>query len=120
MGKGLSLADLTRRVRAELDPAITLWLEVDTLDQLRDELCGRGGADIVLLDNFTPDQMRQAVGLRDAQSKIQDRKSKVLLEASGGITLENLAACAETGVERISIGALTHSASVLDLSLELA
>jgi nicotinate-nucleotide pyrophosphorylase (carboxylating) len=119
LGQGLTLAELTRRVRGELEPGITLWLEVDTLEQLGGELRG-GGADIVLLDNFTPDQMRQAVKMRDAQSKIENRKSKILLEASGGITLENLAACAETGVDRISIGALTHSAPVLDLSLELA
>jgi nicotinate-nucleotide pyrophosphorylase (carboxylating) len=118
LGKGLTLAELTRRVRGELEPGIMLWLEVDTLEQLGDEL-SRGGADIVLLDNFSPGQMREAVAMRNAQSKIEIRKSKILLEASGGITLENLAACAETGVDRISIGALTHSAPVLDLSLEL-
>jgi nicotinate-nucleotide pyrophosphorylase (carboxylating) len=122
LGQGLTLAELTRRVRAELAPAITLWLEVDTLEQLREELGGGGGADIVLLDNFAPEQMREAVEMRDRSQKTEERKLKrrVLLEASGGITLENLVACAETGVDRISIGAMTHSAPVLDLSMELA
>jgi len=125
LGRAMTLAQLTQNVRRRLDPAITLWLEVDTLDQLREELAappaGPGGADIILLDNFTPGQMRQAVEIRDAaQSKIKNQKSKILLEASGGITLDNLAPCAAAGVDRISIGALTHSAPVLDLSLELA
>lgn len=121
LGDRLTLAQLTQNVRAQLAPAILLWLEVDTLAQLREELAGHGGADIILLDNFTPDQMRQAVQLRNAaQSKIENQKSKILLEASGGITLDNLAACAQTGVDRISIGALTHSAPVLDLSMEFA
>lgn len=116
LGAGLSLAQLTVKIRTQLDPAITLWLEVDTLDQLRDALPTDGckGADIILLDNFSPGQMRQAVELRNST------QSKILLEASGGITLDNLVACAHSGVERISVGALTHSAPVLDLSMELA
>jgi len=61
--------------------------------------------------------MRQAVEIRDAAaSKSEQRKATILLEASGGITLDNLAACAASGVDRISIGALTHSAPALDLS----
>lgn len=115
-GEALTLAQLTTRLRAELPPDVTLWLEVDTLDQLRDALPEKqeSGADIILLDNFTPDQMRQAVALRNAANP-----ARPLLEASGGITLETIADVARTGVERISIGALTHSAPVLDLSLEL-
>jgi nicotinate-nucleotide pyrophosphorylase (carboxylating) len=122
-----TLAQLTQSVRAQLDPNLPLWLEVDTLDQLKEELAGHnghpGGADIILLDNFTTDRMRQAVALRDAaRSKIQNggQESRILLEASGGITLANLPAVAQTGVDRISIGALTHSAPILDLSMEFA
>jgi nicotinate-nucleotide pyrophosphorylase (carboxylating) len=129
LGKGATLAELTRRIRGELDfmaqrPApsqtagftrsrshITLWLEVDTLQQLGNAL--GGGAEIILLDNFSVSQMRRAVELRD------QKKGRELLEASGGITLENVAAVAKTGVDRISIGALTHSAPVLDLSMEM-
>jgi nicotinate-nucleotide pyrophosphorylase (carboxylating) len=117
LGRELTLAQLTQKVRGQLDPAITLWLEVDTLEQLQEELQGGGGADIILLDNFTPVQMRQAVEMRNAKRETRNAK---LLEASGGITLDNLAACAASGVDRISIGAVTHSAPVLDLSLELA
>ena len=62
LGPGLTLAQLTTAIRPKLDPSVTLWLEVDTLDQLREALPG-GGADIILLDNFTPDQMREAVGI---------------------------------------------------------
>ena len=114
LGHGLNLAELTRAVRTQLDPAITLWLEVDTLAQLTQELAG-GGANIILLDNFTPDQMRQAVALRDSKLETGNWKP---LEASGGITLDNVLDAAKTGVDRISIGALTHSAPVLDLSME--
>ena len=112
LGAGLSLGELTRAVRAKLEAKITLWLEVDTLAQLAEELHG-GAADVILLDNFRPAQMRQAVAMRDAAG------ARALLEASGGITLDNVRAVAETGVERISIGALTHSAAVLDLAMEM-
>lgn len=113
LGKNLSLAKLTAEVRAKLDPKITLWLEVETLDQLAEALPG-GGADIILLDNMTPELMSHAVELRNRHSAA----GRPLLEASGGITLENLAAYAAIGVDRISIGALTHSAPILDLSME--
>jgi len=122
LGQNQTLAALTRHIRDQLNPAITLWLEVDTLEQLQEELAGTdgnsGAADIVLLDNMTTEQMQEAVHLRD-QSKNRNQKAK-LLEASGGITLDNVRAVAQTGVDRISIGALTHSAPVLDLSMELA
>ena len=113
LGGGMTLAALTKRMRGELDPTITLWLEVDTLGQLKEELNG-GGADIVLLDNFSPGQMREAVALRNAARK----DGKPLLEASGGITLENVREAAATGIDRIAIGALTHSAKVLDLAMD--
>lgn len=113
LGHDLTIAQLTTHIRKALDANITLWLEVDTLNQLRDELHG-GGANIILLDNFTEDQTRDAVALRNSLAP------QKLLESSGGITLDNIRAFAEAGVDRISIGALTHSAPVLDLSLELA
>jgi nicotinate-nucleotide pyrophosphorylase (carboxylating) len=71
------------------------------------------GADRLLLDNMGPDELREAVADRDASS------SRAALEASGGVTLDNVAAIAATGVEMISIGALTHSAPALDLSMLL-
>jgi nicotinate-nucleotide pyrophosphorylase (carboxylating) len=114
----LTLGQLAAQVRQRLDPSILLWLEVDTLEQLHAALePGARGADIILLDNFTPEQMREAVRLRDAFLQ-RNPRNRILLEASGGITLANVGAIAQTGVDRISIGALTHSAPILDLSME--
>ncbi len=85
-------------------------IEVDSLEQLADALPAR--PDIVLLDNMSIDQLRSAVKIRNAVNP------QVELEASGGVTLQTLRAIAETGVERISVGALTHSATNLDLGLD--
>jgi len=88
--------------------------EVDTLDQL-DELLKVVGIDVILLDNFTPAQMREAVARRDALGL----KGKVQLEASGGIDLRQVRAIAETGVERIAVGAITHSVPALDITMDI-
>ena len=72
------------------------------------------GAEAVLLDNMTPDQVRQAV------ERVRQPDRPVPLEASGGITLENVRAYAETGVDFISVGALTHSVPAVDLSMRIA
>jgi nicotinate-nucleotide pyrophosphorylase (carboxylating) len=85
-------------------------VEVDTLDQLDNVL--PHGPDIVLLDNMSVDQLRDAVARRDTSNP------SVELEASGGISLETVRAIAETGVDRISVGALTHSAANLDVGLD--
>lgn len=89
-------------------------VEVDSLEQIRTVL-EVDGIDMILLDNMTPEQMTEAVHLRDASG----RKDQVQLEASGQITLETVARIAQTGVERISVGALTHSVSNLDIGLDL-
>ncbi len=85
-------------------------VEVDTLEQLEGLL--PAGPDIVLLDNMGPELLRQAVALRDAVTP------SVQLEASGGVNLDTVRAIAESGVDRISVGALTHSAVVLDVALD--
>lgn len=87
-------------------------VEVDTLEQLEPALAVR--ADIVLLDNMAPDQMRAAVLRRNAVSP------GTQLEASGGVNLTTVRAIAATGVDRISVGALTHSAPALDIALDYA
>jgi nicotinate-nucleotide pyrophosphorylase (carboxylating) len=110
-GDYLSLAEITRKVRSQLPKDIALWLEVDTLGQLQEAL--PGAADVILLDNMTPEQMRQAVAWRDGL-----KSGGPLLEASGGVTLTTIAAIAATGVDRISVGALTHSAPSLDLAMD--
>lgn len=90
-------------------------VEIDTLEQLRLVLeIEPGLIDMVLLDNMSLDQMRDAVICRDKLAP------EILLEASGSITLDTVRAVAETGVDRISVGALTHSAPSLDVALDLA
>lgn len=100
-------AEAVRRCRERLDPEQLVEVEIERLDDLAAVI--EAGADIVLLDNLGPEQLRAAVAIRG------DRP--VALEASGGITLASVRAVAETGVDRISIGALTHSVPALDLSL---
>jgi nicotinate-nucleotide pyrophosphorylase (carboxylating) len=104
----IAAAVLTARAAAPM--GIKVEVEVDTLEQLADVLSGK--PDIVLLDNMTLDQLRQAVALRNQHS------AGVELEASGGVSLETVATIAATGVERISVGALTHSAPALDLAFD--
>jgi nicotinate-nucleotide pyrophosphorylase (carboxylating) len=87
-------------------------IEVDSLEQLERVLPTR--PEIVLLDNMPPDRLRSAVALRDKVAP------ETQLEASGGVNLSTIRAIAETGVDRISVGALTHSAPALDLALDYA
>lgn len=95
-------------------PGIVIEVEVDTLDQLREVI--DAGADLVLLDNMAPHIMREAVAIVDAHKASTGHA--VLLEASGGLTLEKAKAIAETGVHYISVGALTHSSPILDIGLD--
>ena len=89
-------------------PGIPLEVEVDSMEQLAEVL--DAGADLVLLDNFTPDQMREAVALTAGRAK---------LEASGGLTFDNAADVADTGVDYVAVGALTHSVKVMDIGADL-
>lgn len=111
-GAGHSVAAAVRAARERAGSGIPVEVEVDSLDQLKDALNGR--PDIVLLDNMTCDQLRQAVAIRDTHAP------GVELEASGGVNLESVVDIARTGVERISVGALTHSAIALDLAFDWA
>jgi len=103
-----SLVEAVRRVRARWGERYTVEAEVRTLEELEEALAA--GVDRVLLDNMDVATLRAAVALT---------AGRVPLEASGGITLDNVAAVAETGVDFISVGALTHSAPALDLSMLL-
>jgi nicotinate-nucleotide pyrophosphorylase (carboxylating) len=95
---------------ANTPPGTTIEIEVDSLEQLARALsCA---PDIVLVDNLGPEHVAAAVRLRDT------RAPRVQLEASGGVSLATVRALAETGVDRISIGALTHSAPALDLAMD--
>ncbi|MDP3026906.1 MAG: carboxylating nicotinate-nucleotide diphosphorylase [Nanoarchaeota archaeon] len=88
-------------------------IEVDNLEQFKNIL-KIPGVDILLLDNMDPKQLRKAVLIRDAYNK----NKKPLLEASGGIKLENIESIAKSGVDRISVGAITHSAHIVDIGLD--
>jgi nicotinate-nucleotide pyrophosphorylase (carboxylating) len=102
------LQEAISRLRAE-HPGVRVELEADTLEQVGSFLELRG-VDVILLDNMSPGMLREAVRMTDGQ---------VLLEASGGVSLETVRAIAETGVDFISVGALTHSARAVDFSMEL-
>jgi nicotinate-nucleotide pyrophosphorylase (carboxylating) len=102
------VAPALRAAKAFVGHLTRIEIEVDTLDQLREVLTE--GADAVLLDNMRPDALRQAVEMV---------ARRMICEASGGVTLDTVASIAETGVDLISVGALTHSARVLDLGLDI-
>jgi nicotinate-nucleotide pyrophosphorylase (carboxylating) len=104
-----------RTARARYGAAFVIEVEVETLPGLDEAL--QAGADVILLDNMPVASVREAVLRKAARGGSAGRS--VLLEASGGITLENLRAYAETGVDRISLGALTHSARWADVGLAL-
>jgi nicotinate-nucleotide pyrophosphorylase (carboxylating) len=91
-------------------PTVPIEVEVESLEQLDQALDAK--PDIVLLDNMRLDQMKEAVSRRNAAAP------EVKLEASGGVNLHTVRAIAETGVDRISVGALTHSAKALDIALD--
>ena len=112
-------ASAVARCRDKLGEQAVVQVEIEALAQLPGVI--QAGADIVLCDNMSPELLAQAVAMRDAAGAAPDAAQPgvrpVALEASGGITELTLRAVAESGVERVSIGALTHSVPVLDLSL---
>ena len=109
-GVGNTIAGAIRSARAHVPAGTVVEVEVDTLAQLEEALAA--APDIVLLDNMTPHELRSAAALRDA------RAPSIELEASGGVTLATIAEIASTGIERISVGALTHSVIALDLGFD--
>jgi nicotinate-nucleotide pyrophosphorylase (carboxylating) len=109
---GLRIEHAIQRAR-RVQPSIPVEIEVDDLKQFVIALDCR--PDYILLDNMSLEGLRQAVAIRNAECE-EDRS--VLLEASGGVTLQTVRAIAETGIDRISIGALTHSAPALDIALD--
>jgi nicotinate-nucleotide pyrophosphorylase (carboxylating) len=98
-----------------MDPGIALEIEVDGFDELREAL--EAGADLIMFDNFTVDQMHEGVGMVREFAGRAGRH--VLIEASGGLTLDLANSVGATGVDYIAVGALTHSAPILDIGLDL-
>ncbi|MGF1657272.1 MAG: carboxylating nicotinate-nucleotide diphosphorylase [Verrucomicrobiales bacterium] len=108
MGTGAELHEKVRHFRTT-NPTVPLMIEADTLEQVR-QFVSWPELDLVLLDNMPVAMLEQAVALR---------RPGLLFEASGGVTLDTVRAIAETGVDRISVGALTHSAGSLDIGLDV-
>lgn len=106
--QGIELKEAVAKARQDAPHTAKIEVEVQNVDQARQAL--NAGADVIMLDNMSLDDMGYVVQLC---------RGRAVLEASGGITLENVRAVAETGVDIISIGALTHSAKAMDISLEL-
>ncbi len=104
---GMGLTEFVRKARADSSHTIRVEVEVETVEQAREAL--EGGADILLLDNMGVATMRQVVAMC---------KGRASTEASGGITLETVREVAETGVDLISSGNITHSVKALDISLD--
>ena len=104
----LGLAEIVDLARERSPHTLRVEIEVETVDEAIEAV--EGGADVVLLDNMSPDEMRRVVELSGGRA---------LLEASGGVTLDTVRAVAETGVDLISVGALTHSVRALDISLDM-
>lgn len=105
--QGMTLADALTAARANAPHTLRIEVEVETLEEARQAV--EAGADIIMLDNMDLEEMRRAVTLI---------AGRALIEASGGITLNNVRQVAETGVDLISVGAITHSVRALDISLE--
>jgi nicotinate-nucleotide pyrophosphorylase (carboxylating) len=103
------VAAALKAARASAGHLVKVEIEVENLDELA-EVLNAGGADVALLDNMDTATLRRAVEINDG---------RLALEASGGVNLETVAAIAETGVDLISVGALTHSAPALDLGLDI-
>jgi nicotinate-nucleotide pyrophosphorylase (carboxylating) len=106
--QGLNIKQIVARARQNSPQRLPVEVEVGTVSEALEAV--EAGADIVMLDNMNLEDMRKAT---------KSIHGRALIEASGGITLDNVRAVAETGVDFISIGALTHSARALDISLEL-
>jgi nicotinate-nucleotide pyrophosphorylase (carboxylating) len=106
--QGLSLGDIVRKAHANASHMIKIEVEVEDLDQVREAL--DAGAEILLLDNMSYDEMAAAVELC---------KGRAITEASGDVTLDRVRQVAATGVDLISVGALTHSVNALNISLDL-
>jgi len=102
------IGEAVRRARASVGHMVKIEAEIDRLDQLEEAL--EQGPDIIMLDNFPLQDMERAVGMV---------KGRALLEASGGVSLATVRTIAATGVNLISVGALTHSAPILDIALDV-
>jgi nicotinate-nucleotide pyrophosphorylase (carboxylating) len=106
-----SVREAVRRARANASHVLRVVVEVDNLSQLDEAL--EAGAEGVLLDNF------QARDMVEAVKRVRERRPQVVIEASGGVTLDRIHEISKTGVDVVSIGSITHSARAVDFSCEI-
>jgi nicotinate-nucleotide pyrophosphorylase (carboxylating) len=106
---GIPLGEAIRHARARIGHTVHLEVEVDRVDQIEEVVAA--GVDTIMLDNFTPEQLREGVAIV---------AGRALVEASGGVRLDTIGAIARTGVDLVSVGALTHDVRALDLGLDIA
>ena len=117
--KALPIPDILNEARRGVLKKTVIGIEVKNLKELAEALKGR--PDYILLDNMKPESVKQAVEMRNKMfsGRVGTQHAAPLLEVSGGVRLDNVRAYAETGVERISVGEITHSAPWLDISLDI-
>ncbi len=117
--KNGSFTELIKKARSQIDNGVLIEVEIEDIIHVKDAL--DAGVDIIMFDNMEPSKISEAVNMVRAYEKVQRTATDkaILTEASGNITLENVEAYAQTGVDRISVGVITHSAKSLDISLEI-
>ena len=108
-----SIADCVRKSKSKVSFTRKIEVEATTPDQAVE--AAQSGADIILLDNMTPTEVKRSLNALEANNL----RKRVIVEASGGITRENIASYAKTGVDVVSVGAITHSARAIDMSMEI-
>lgn len=115
-GNKKSIIDIVRSLREKLPQTVLIELEVDFVSKVNEAL--ESGADIILLDNMDRAQIDESLTIVD-NWQLETNRKRPVIEISGGVTLENLARIACPGIDRIAIGAITHSVKALDISLDL-
>ena len=111
--------ELVKKAREQTDNGVTIEVEIEDIIHVKDVM--DAGVDIIMFDNMEPSKINEAVNMVREYEKVRDTAmdKAILTEASGNITLEDVEAYAQTGVDRISVGMITHSAKALDISLEI-
>ena len=113
-----AISRLVKKAREQIENGILIEVEVEDLSRLRDAV--DAGVDIILFDNMTPAKIKEAVDMVKEFEKSASTGKAILTEASGNITIQNVEEYAKAGVDRISVGAITHSVRALDISFEIS
>ncbi len=115
--KNGSFTELIKKARSQIDNGVLIEVEIEDITHVEDAL--DAGVDIIMFDNMRPTEINTALDMIKEYERKHKMPKAVLTEVSGNITLKNIEAYAQTGVDRISVGAITHSAKSLDISLEI-